>query len=438
MTIFMNREFAVTIDNRPSRPPSPPQVAPPITPEDRSWRKLTGTGFNVELEIDHLIRNVIQDKTGLAAALREVRGNLIGFKTEYLLQKTLLPNPIDIKEIKGRRRVVSGLSGLPLLEMITPDERLGAVKDSFAKIEDFLLTAPRGSMAIMASPLGESGLHDQVGQKITYPDSQTYMFRVGEDGKPSSYTLVTSMDFRENRELLKRLGLPEINLYQGKTELEKTANITRNVAFLDGEAQPTNFRDIITTIQHVRKDIAKTSIARLVNTPYDLKPRFFDEAYSDLSRGEELLNLDQTHAGYIERFEQFVQVSQNHLNHSFTRLRLEEELAKTVLDMTGVLYGSRKAVEDPIKDHAGITGPRNYAWEMEILRRIPGCNGGGGVGAIFTPFGPRITVNSSKEQKTIYTEGFCKDCQKTKSQVGQCHICIDCERTKYSRQYSLN
>lgn len=394
-------------------------------PEVKKWWLLSN--FDIEGEIDCLFKiwdqkqkEGLDRKLALDEGLKEVRGNLIGFKLEFLMQEAMLPNPVA-QNREGR--LINAISGQRILPMISTAESQGAVYDSFASIENFFQEAPNGSMALFASPQGHSGLRDSFNREINYPDHQTYMFRKNEQGSMEAFTVVSDMTPSQTVDFLELLGADRTLMEVGQTEIEKRAAIIRNSVFFPPilQGKTYQFKDIIAKMQTVMG----TEIVRTVEQPVPgtnqkrIVKKSFTEVYSKLSQGEKLLNLDSDCERVVGGFEEFTREALDLLPRDFIRDNIEIKLRDTIIEMYMSITGSTAANLD------GMSRQKIYQMYAGSISMIAGCSGGGmGGGFMETPFGARaITIESSSG----YSKGDCIKCRREEVEVGPCKICKKCE-----------
>lgn len=399
-----------------------PEKSRPI-PQSEKWWLLPN--FDIEGEIDCLFKigdqkqtEGLDRKAALDEGLKEVRGNLIGFKLEFLMQEALLPNPVA-QNREGH--LINAISGQRILPMITEDERCGAVYDSFTAVEDFFKGSENGSMAIIASPPGPSGLKDSFGRAITYPDHQMYMFRKNEIGKMEAFTVVSDMNYQQTLDFMEIMGKDRKLFGVGKTEEEKLAAVVRNAVFLPPTLQGANrFEDIISNMQTVMG----TDVVRTVEQPVPgtnqkrIVKKGFSEVYSKLSQGEKLLNLDADCERTVRSFENFARDMLEIVSPEAARNGLEIKLHDTIVEMYMALKGERVPV-----NLDSFSRQRVYQGYAASISMIAGCSGGG-MGGMETPFGiRRISLGSElslgkkscdgckqeKEARELVC-GYCKNC----------------------------
>lgn len=247
--------------------------------EEGPWYLLPGTGFNVALQVDRfeadINTGILQERPTqnvFEEAFQKIEQDIQGFKVEYLCEGLLFPIVLDRDIVDGKERIVPASYGArrPLTETVSQEERLGAVKKTVEDVEGFLLSAPPGSIAIMASPDNWSGFPG-----ITYQDSQTYAWRVMEDGRPMGFTFRTDMTLTQNRQLLQSLGK---NLPQADNLRDEIVNIVSTPVFIhrQKEQNPWEFEDIVNIIQDIK------------GSEKAYKDRPFEEIYDQLQNPDSL------------------------------------------------------------------------------------------------------------------------------------------------------
>lgn len=329
------------------------------------WWLLEGTGFNVRTQIEKLIKESRQ-KGALSEAIKvwlgQTKEDLQGFWLEYICQKLVLPIQIEKVEIKGKEQIICPRYGhQPLLETVSEQERNGAVTDSLTRIIDFLLKAPPGSMAIFVSPAGWSGLKTSEGKDISYPETQIYAYHVEKSGKIKAVTIRTDNTLAQNETFVGWLKNQELGRASSDNLQERIENVTRNPVFLEGSSEDFGFDKLARALQIIR------------NSSFVLKNRTFRELLEDLKNIERISVVDQKTSALIETFADFVTNS----TFASTPKSLEliaEKLGKTVLEIS--------AAKRVLDNHLSILPLDEwfYRKELDYLRTIGGCNGGGLLG----------------------------------------------------------
>ncbi|MDP2632100.1 MAG: hypothetical protein Q8P25_00050 [Candidatus Curtissbacteria bacterium] len=359
-----------------------------VASKEGSWYLLPQTGFNVALQVDRFEKDI---KTGnsLDQAFQKIEQDIQGFKTEYLCEGLLFPIVLDKQIVNGRQRIVAPLYGNQLLvETVSEKERRGAIKKSVEDVEEFLISAPPGSMAVLTSPDGWSGFSG-----ITYQDTQTYLWRVMEDGKPMGFTVRTDMTLAQNQKLLEYLGK---DLTKRGSMEDQLVEIVSNPMFIRSypDQKQWHFEDLVDIIKYAKgSDVA-------------YKNRLFEEIYQQLHYPQKLWTLDSATQKLTSDLKTFIQ---NKLaNETFKRQDLEIALGSTVLKLAQAIMQpqlykpTQTFYQQDIHPQQAIAG---YRAMLSIVQKLPGCNGGGGSNQkaeVFVFAGsltPRLAINE------LFTDG---------------------------------
>lgn len=343
---------------------------------------LPGTGFNVSSQIERLSKNLhdgLENRKGfqeiLDGSFQQVEQDVQGFVVEYLMEGVLFPIVLDRGVIDGKERIVGAFyDHKPWVDTITTDERNGAVKRALAGdirkgtfgVEDFLLSAKPGSIAVMTSPPGWSGLFDSDGQPIKFPYSQTYIFQVQKDGRPRGFTVKTDMRLDENEELLRRLKAP-VNK-EGSYQ-ERIVKVVENVVFIDA-SEGENIEDIVGLI----KDIKKSNTA-FVDTNKNV--RYFDEAYKDLQNPEKLWTLNERTQKSVDEFREYVEFCFR--NGIADQRNFQIALGVVLLKLSDSIRrpGKQSMAEGRMHELDRNDVQFDPRRALEKMQEVGGCNGGG-------------------------------------------------------------
>ncbi len=442
---------------------------------------LEGTGFKVWNELGSaLISYMKYTSQGLSPedAFKkinsDIEGNVIGFKYEYLMQLSLLPNPVELVKMEGRDRLFGKFGNRLLVETVDERERFGSVKavignldqqvDSFAPGTVFGFTSGPGRSDLW---MGSSGLKDGAGKEIVYVDTQTYMFKKTAHGL-EALTLITDADIRshsaenmqfdetyaENKRFLRNLGITNPLLGQGNSAIERAADIIRTPFILrPNETGERDFKEVIMAMQQATgKDVV-----REVRIP-GMQPKalHYDELYKTLERKDQLLQVDglttellhqfgqqlttllpeiskQTGMNGVELQEMLMGKREEAMDLFASWLKqnpegrvLADNLCQVILKIQESIYGK------------SLTGGNDKA-AWRLMTTLLGCNGGEGF--LTNALGPRAFLGDEDEEDLKYQwfEGDCTDkalngfrgCGKKKVMVGPCYLCQDCvERWK--------
>jgi len=354
-----------------------------FTSEESNWYLLPQTGFNVTLQVDRFEKD-IKSGNSLDQAFQKIEQDIQGFKTEYLCEGLLFPIVLDKQIVNGRQRIVAPLYGNQLLvEAVSEKERRGAIKKSVEDVEEFLISAPQGSMALLTNPDGWSGYSG-----ITYQDTQTHLWRVMEDGKPMGFTVRTDMTLAQNQKLLEYFGKELIKRGSTEDQLVEIVSTPMFIRSYPGQKQ-WQFEDLVDIIKYTKgSDVA-------------YKNRPFSEIYQQLQNPQKLWTLDTTTQKLTNELKAFIQGRL--AGESYKRQDLEIALGITILKLVQAIRqpqlnypSARTSYQLDIHPKQALAG---YRTTLSIVQMLPGCNGGGGLnqGAeVFVFAGsliPRLAIN---------------------------------------------
>ncbi len=398
-----------------------PPLALDITRIKRSGEEdlysLKDTGFQVKTQIDLLLENY-KNGVPIADSLQQIEQDIQGFKTEYLVELPVFPIVLDKALHNGEMRLVGKLyGGKPIVDATDEKERHGVVKESVKKIEEKLIDAPPGTMAVMTSPKGWSGYDG-----ITYPDSQTYCFEVKEDGGIRGFTLKTDMSLSQNKELLVGLGAPKGTFDVAVDTITDIKRVVENVVVIDPKNN-LSIEDVAQMIKHIKGNEAayKDSSGR---------DRTFTEMMRLLKNPEALWTLDSTTKRLVDDFKEYASY-RFASKDSLLRQDLGTGLGYTVLKLM-------HEVRPPIQEKKMISGrkyipseriiaPFNANETLEEMKKLAGCAGGGGNKNknIIYSLTPRLGNTSNNSQEWF----SCPKCSyKADGPIG--NTCPGCNLTK--------
>ncbi len=416
---------------------------PKPQPENKWWL-LPNTGFNVPLEAKALRRlyqsQIAQGEDAKEAAqfaLRETRGNLRGFWYEHLLLSGVVPNFVDLRLVNGQKRLVNSISGQSIVDGITDQERLGAVKEVMVNVEAELLKEEKDEngkfkkkILLFTSPDGDTGFASQ-GQKIKYSESETFGYQVNEDGTIESFTFVHDMTRGENRQLIAALGgIPPKAV---ANDLEDLANIVKTMVVIKDNNQITDLRAVLGKIEETKS----TSYARKIEFPDGrVMYKQFDQMYDQLERGEQMRSIGLAQEAVIAQFEEHISEHPELLEIHDDQL--ERSLGITVLELASLVDGPTQSSDSRVRvlkplDYAAMPESM-YRDQLAYLASLPmGCNWTGksifasltGSSIFESPLGPRAIY---AEGAVAYgnRKGTCQNCRAENAEVGRCGWCNKC------------
>lgn len=383
-----------------------------INVSQNEWWLLPGTGFDIRGQVNKLIRS-----GDIEQFLKDTQEDIKHFCLEYPLQRLVFPIFLDISKKDGQDKLTTPRYGNQVYtDIISEQERAGSVKQSVASIENFLLDAEEGSMAVFISPPGWSGLNNRQGGEIVFLDNQTYIFKKTKNGVEGR-TIRTDLSLEESEEFLERLESLNVDPQTFQTKEDRIVNVVSSPAFFSGGEN--TFEAVADLIKKVKRS----------NFAY--KNRGFDEIYHDLSLGDKLIDQNSQINQFVEpllaQFRAFV-LREGKVLTEVSLDRIEAELGKTILRIHEALkIGNPK--KEAVERLVYISDDRLRRAHTELML-MPGCNGGGGL--VKTSLGVReaTLVYGSDEYGSLAFA--CPACGKTNVRPkGQfLSACQHCNSTK--------
>ncbi len=297
--------------------------------------RLEGTGFHLGLEIKRLFNNYNQNlhegkikEEAWALSVGELEVNLRTFVVEFVHTKTVLPHVNRIKEVNKINRMV-GNNGMPVVDSITEQERIGGVKEASVRVDEFISAKIPNRVAVINSPIGESGFTKKSGSRITYKDNQSMVFWTDDMGGLHGLTIVTDLNEDQSRQLSIELGVgPE--LLTGQTQLEKVSNIVRNPALLSyAESLKNPAEYVLDKIIAIRGN----SDFKLVQEDGSIEYRSIKQTRKDIKRVNQLLNFDQQIEDYIAELKNSLMRKINYLNDPNIQIEIARQMEEVVLNI---------------------------------------------------------------------------------------------------------
>lgn len=261
-------------------------------------KKLESTGVIREQVLAQFLREVEQDFRGFSQEFIEK----IGFTpTEYhgYVKRDGMPQDFSLF---GTRYVSNEFEGMrhketySVLNMINKKERSGGVFDAWKHIEQLAAQAPIGSLIMMTSPSGQSGIFNAKGEEFIYADSRTYFFSVGEEHDDSdikrtlfSCDVQSDFDHAEHKALLKQFGYDLSPDALPNDIVKAVALITPDMA-----GKKLSIQDGLAAMKSVRKLNARHE--------YIYKDRTFEALEVQLDSSKNFLFLDNKYHHLMNEF----------------------------------------------------------------------------------------------------------------------------------------
>lgn len=397
--------MTLSVDSRTSfayQTETPSVVATSLGKNTEKWWYLEGTGFSVKLQIEKLLKEArIKILQGISLSkiiegwTNQTLEDIRGFWQEYICRRLVLPIIIEMVKTNGKIELTCPQYGnQTLIEITSEEERNRAAKDSLEKIADFLIRAPAGSMAVLVSPAGWSGLKTSEGKDISYPETQIYAYYVERSGKIKALTIRTDNTLHQNEALVNWLnGQESSSILYGNTN-QRIETVVRSPIFIEGGQEDFGFDKLIRALQIIK------------NSSFVLENKTFIELMSEINNINKFVETDQITAELTADFKKFMIREISNLNINMIEA-IAEKLGKTVLGISA----AKRVLDNrlPIL----LFDEWFYRRELDHLRTIGGCNGGGlGLDNSMTMLGlgiPRLTTLGETSNRRKH----CGKCGKT-------------------------
>lgn len=341
----------------------------------KDYINLPGIGFMISTQMGflnsgRLVNLDFQQRRELFTRLSDY--SLRSWVGEYLAQRATLPGLLTISNEEDGIKLRDTLhgAGMELEDTLSKKERNQVPYDVYINtVKPFLINAVSGSMAVINSPSGPSGMSDETGKMIDYPTSRLSI--LVKDGKNVFiYTVSNDFSNEEHRELISRLrryaGMEPSNL----TEDSPVEDYIKNVALFDYKTMPLSPKDIINIMGQVRP------------SPYIYQNRTFDTVRGEVEDWKSLWHYDSFTDRFINEFTHFVR------HQKWDSKTLKEAMAVTILRLSRHVLEKEKNVsrlpglEDTVDiydydDPADLYRFGNFGDVYKKVKTIPGCAGGG-------------------------------------------------------------
>lgn len=303
----------------------------------KDWYNIHDVGFSIQGQM-----NLLDQGYPVSVWADQTARDLEGFALEYLKQGVVFPFEY---QIQGGELVDKRYGGRRLLDTVKKEERGGAVYGSLSEIQKYLLQN-QDEIAIMVSPLGDSGLKTDDGRKITYHDTQIYFFQRQED-KIVGTTLRTDFDLEKSKELIRILTGRQL------PESASATDCVRAIATLPPSDKLNKVEDLVNILENIQPQ-------------YAYKDKSWDVMRGNIQRRTKLYDFGETSRKIIADFKSYVSSQQ------LSRHEYQKAVAATFLRV------SKYFLEDKINSNAEISEIVHFTYGqiMQKVRMLPGCAGG--------------------------------------------------------------
>lgn len=387
------------------------------------WRETKETplriiGFNTKEETKALFRNI---NTSLAegqsyvqavnSATTGLKENLQSWYEEYPLDNPFVKIRYFIKKIGGEDRWVDS-AGYPVVDGILGQERTGSALNFAQKTETFLTKkdSSQDKLAIGISPCDadgtSSGLFDQNGRPITFPDSYVYVYQK-INGQLKSLVLRTNLSVDECANLRENLGRrfnAQVDPVDNLSTQPKIIDLVKNGIYIEENQANEPFKQVLEEVLRINTEAFGDRFSTL------------NEVFQALENYSRAIEYDQKVLDTVSKVQGILLGAQN-LDQSFDKVDqvLTDSLLRLTLQSKGVSTIAETLSHQDIQKALGI-----------MQTSFHGCAGSGsGTNVNFFPGlgGLRAGIISADE---TWTKGECNNChQQTEVSCNLCKSCIE-------------
>ena len=388
--------------------PTPESSKVQIMPGLGRDEQLDKVGFNIPSEGVRLIRDYnryLDEGKSVSEAwadtVSELELEVRSFVVEYIQTGTVLPHKHRIGVYQGRERMI-GSNGIPVVEGIIESERKRAVLKSSEDVEETMIKKVQGSVSVVNSPVGPTGLMTQDGKPITYFDNQTMVFWINERGNLNGLTLATDLTEAQSRQLSIDLGVDKDKLI-GNTQLDRVSNIVGNPAqlsFPSSAINPTEY--VLDKILAIRG----ATPFRLVQADGSVEYRSVEQTTENIRQASGLLSFNKEIEGYLENLRSFALSREDQLGDFKIQKEIMKKIRETILKVTLNYLKENKPEmflnkvntanfdDSPYIVFTNSPSEEEIAIAMAFLQTRGGCAGGGSRSRGWN-FGQRV-INGSE------------------------------------------
>lgn len=379
-------------------------------------------GFCIQLEINGLIADYREARSdgktsreALLLSFSEREKNIRTYLLEYPGEGVVLPNLVDIAAVKGKQRMVNSYNHKAIIPRISPAERNGATLRASEQVEQFLVQAEPGSVAVITSPIGWTGF-----KGVDYGDTQTLIYRKKDDGGLEGVTIVSDLTLEQNKRLLIELGVDAAKL-DGKSESEIIAKVVENPALVSPFlGKSLTLEDVASKILDIRGDRDIT-----LHLPSGINRRSTVDMMSNIKKGDKLLEFDPEVEAIIKSFKEFVFEQEEYIEGESVLLNIAQSMEDTLLGASEIIMQQAHPNKE-VKTHSTYVPIRQRPQDRERiideLAKLPGCASG------FTSTSVRAILRGSTYNIPSTGIGLesekCSKCFQRKETV--CGVCNDC------------
>jgi hypothetical protein len=321
---------------------------------------LQGSGFNMASQIKKWIDSYEESQL-TSEPIENVKKRLIdqtisdvaGFYFEYISKHDIFPFDLEIIESDSDGKTVfASKYNETLRNLAIPQERDGALLEGIDKAVEMIVNSGPNTVVFLNSPKGWSGLKNN-GKDIVFPDNQTYVYWIDNDGNLKAMTLRTNISIDGSESLV---GIKNSNDKSSRERIKDVVRSPVKISVVDD--------GFIAVLDQIEKSTS----------------RKFDELRNEVENREiynSLTSEENKEVGVIlDMLKQFLTNNVNDLDDEGIK-ELAFNIGKTILDMKDVV-NKRK---DKFKKATVVNGYDSpdikYGILSQEVRQLLGCAGGG-------------------------------------------------------------
>ncbi len=369
-------------------------------------------------------------------AFGERERNIRAYDDEVIKSKVVLPHLNRFAVVGGRTRIV-GSSGRLMVDVVSPEERKGAVLEASVAIENILLAAENNSFAVLMSPNGWNGFMDKNGEQASpHLNTQVQVFWKDATGQLKGLTFHIDLDYDQAKEVMTRLGVSPEAL-EGETEEDRLVNIVKNPAAACLPATYSNaFEYVLDKILEVRGD----GDFRLLQQDTSVEIRTVAEARQGIKRFDQLFLGSRKEEEYLAKLKNYVLGEAGNIREQSVQQKIICQIENTILTLTRIYL--QESGKMPILQPSVLAGLRLHPWgvignndgfalERAFLETRAGCPPSEaalrGISLGFS-ISSEGSISFSGGVTGEYHVGTCGKCGNSNVLVGKCRICTTCEK----------
>lgn len=337
----------------------------PLPSQERVFR--VQNGFNTDRQVA-LYFQIFNQMVQEGATIEDIRERYVqmtlqdyeGFNFEFITRNPVLINWLtrDHDAIRAYR-----YNNLPLTEVTGTSERDGIYVDVIQELTEKVTKATPGSTFVITSPKGWAGTKEN-GETLEFPESQTYVYRVDEDGEFMAITLRTDLAVEDHERLMQTLSNNAFTPNSLHSDKERLKHVSKHVA----TAGNMTFAEIVNAMKKAtNKSYAWTDNGKQKIT--------FEDLREQVGNVHDLYSVDSEVQKILDRFRDEM-MNFGAVTSDEDVQRLTKLLGKTALDISHAhrVKTGKVIYPDFSQSNTGnVMPPVDYFAEAQYVSVQPGC-----------------------------------------------------------------